>query len=94
MIIAIGAGILFGFFLGKRSALTGTRAINDKRHREKEAAKERILSMLRDKNEVTNDDVESFLDISDATATRYLEELEKDGKIIQVGVEGWQVPLS
>ena len=38
--------------------------------------------------QVTNDEVEKLLHVSDATATRYLETLEKEGKIKQVGKTG------
>ena len=37
---------------------------------------------------VTNDEVEKLLHVSDATATRYLQSLEKESKIKQVGVTG------
>ena len=37
---------------------------------------------------VTNNDVERLLGISDATATRYLDALEKEGLVEQVGTEG------
>ena len=37
---------------------------------------------------VTNDEVEKLLHVSDATATRYLSALEKEGKIQQVGKTG------
>jgi len=38
--------------------------------------------------QVTNDEVEKFLHVSDATATRYFSILEKEGKIKQVGKTG------
>ncbi|MFA5827507.1 MAG: hypothetical protein WC839_03345 [Candidatus Paceibacterota bacterium] len=38
--------------------------------------------------QVTNDEVEKFLHVSDATATRYLSQLEKEGKIKQSGKTG------
>ena len=38
--------------------------------------------------EITNDEVEKLLHVSDATATRYLSELEKRGKLKQVGTTG------
>lgn len=44
---------------------------------------EKILEFLNTKGKVTNDDVEKFLHASDATATRYLSQLEKEGKIKQ-----------
>lgn len=34
---------------------------------------------------VTNDEVEKLLHVSDATATRYLAQLEKEGRVVQVG---------
>ena len=38
--------------------------------------------------QITNDQVQDFLSVSDATAERYLQELEKQGKIRQVSQEG------
>ncbi len=40
---------------------------------------------------VKNDDVQRLTGVSDATATRYLDELEKEGLIRQVGVVGGYV---
>ena len=37
---------------------------------------------------ITNDEVEKLLHVSDATATRYLQALEKENKIKQTGVTG------
>ncbi len=37
---------------------------------------------------ITNDDVQKLVNVSDATATRYLEELEQEKLITQVGREG------
>jgi hypothetical protein len=56
---------------------------------EKESIKRENLGKLRDfirgKERITNDEAEKLLGISDATATRYLEELEKEGLLEQVG---------
>ena len=46
------------------------------------------LTHHREGKKKTNDDVEKALEVSDATATRYLDKLEKEGKIVQVGREG------
>src|SRR3989344_6982590 len=43
---------------------------------------------LRRAGKITNDEVEKLLHVSDATATRYLSALEKQGKIQQVGKTG------
>lgn len=65
--------------------------------KEKEAHKQKILEMLgrppspeasARQSKITNRDVESKLNVSDATATRYLDELEKEGKIKQVFTDG------
>ena len=50
-----------------------------------EEKKGRIIAVLQERSRITNDDVQKELGVSDATATRYLDDLEKDGKIIQQG---------
>ena len=47
-----------------------------------------VKQALTMKNKITNNEVEKLLHVSDATATRYLETLEKEGKIKQVGKTG------
>lgn len=49
---------------------------------------EKIMSLFAKKQEITNDGVEKLLHVSDSTATRYLEQLEKENKIIQSGNTG------
>lgn len=56
--------------------------------KEKEENKRRILGILETQSQLTNNHVEQLLGVSDATATRYLEELEKEGHIRQVGDTG------
>ncbi len=58
---------------------------------EKQQRKSKILELLENKGKITNDDVQKLLGASDATATRYLDELEKEGKIKQVGKTGGYV---
>jgi len=55
---------------------------------QKTEGKERILKELQDKDRITNNDVEKLLGVSDATATNYLQELEDENKIEQVGKTG------
>jgi len=49
---------------------------------------EKILAHLEKHPLITNDEVEKLLRVSDATATRYLSELEKQGKIVQTVKSG------
>ncbi len=74
---------------------------NLKRQSKKREKIDKILILFSEKQEshskerivrhdiaISNDEVEKLLHISDATATRYLETLEKEGKIKQVGKTG------
>ena len=58
---------------------------------EKQRNKTKILELLENRGRLANDQIEQALSISDATATRYLEELEQEGKIKQVGQTGKHV---
>ena len=46
------------------------------------------MDLLEKTGRIRNDDVQDLLDIADSTATRYLDELEIQGKIIQCGESG------
>ena len=70
---------------GGRDLLVKARATIQQRKQKK---LEKILEFLNAKGKVTNDEVEKLLHVSDATATRYLSALEKEGKIKQVGKTG------
>ena len=52
---------------------------------------EKIMGMFLKQASITNDEVEKLLHVSDATATRYLSQLEKEGKIKQEGRTGKSV---
>ena len=52
---------------------------------------DKIMSKLIEKGKISNDEVEKLLRVSDATATRYLSALEKEGKIKQTGKTGKSV---
>lgn len=55
---------------------------------------DRVMSLFLKQSKITNDEVEKFLHVSDATATRYLSILEKEGKIKQNGKTGHMVSYS
>lgn len=71
-----------------RDLAVKARAVIQSRKRKK---LDKILILLDSKKHIGNDDVEKLLRVSDATATRYLTQLEKEGKIIQVGRTGKSV---
>ncbi len=45
----------------------------------------KILGLFEKKGRIKNDDVENLLGVSDASATRYLQQLENKGLIVQRG---------
>jgi len=90
------AGIIIGSYL-TYAELTrkkyGTNADNliFGQAKKKEENKSEILEFLKGNEKITNNDVEKMLGVSDATATRYLNELEKEQKIKQIGTVGHTV---
>jgi hypothetical protein len=48
----------------------------------------KVMGLFLKKKSITNDDVEKLLHVSDATAFRYLNQLKKENKIIQIGKTG------
>ena len=69
----------------------GFSEFNEKVAKLKEERKQRIMDALKDGGRIKTDGVADLLDISRATAFRYLEELEKGGLIRQVGKTGRDV---
>jgi len=55
---------------------------------EVEIKKQKIINYLDNHEMIVNDDVEKLLNVSDSLATKYLQMLEDDGKIIQIGERG------
>lgn len=49
---------------------------------------EKIMGLFLKKQSITNDDIQKLLYVSDATATRYLKQLETEGRIRRQGVPG------
>ncbi|MCX6717909.1 MAG: helix-turn-helix domain-containing protein [Candidatus Taylorbacteria bacterium] len=99
IIILIIAGIIavaLGYWLGKRKFLNETRvkqkSLIEKQAEEKKLNLEAILGLMESGNQpLTNNYVEQMLGISDATAERYLQELENEGLVRQVGNTGKDV---
>tara|TARA_B100000745_G_scaffold268926_1_gene195201 strand:+ start:3447 stop:3728 length:282 start_codon:yes stop_codon:yes gene_type:complete len=76
-------GIIIGFYLARRQV---TLPLSQKTKR-----KEQILEHLKTAQKIQNNDIEKLLNVSDATATRYLQELENEGEIKQIGTTGKHV---
>ena len=63
-----------------------------KQTEEREQNKQAILDLMESGNQpLTNEHLRQMSGVSEATATRYLDELEKEGKVKQVGKTGAHV---
>ena len=71
-----------------RDLAAKARAVIQGRKRKK---LDKILEAVTKHGSTTNDQVEKLLHVSDATATRYLTQLEKEGKLKQEGKTGKSV---
>ena len=58
---------------------------------QKEARKQKALTLLIEKKELSNSDIRGALGVSSRTAVRYLDELESEGKVEQIGKVGHAV---
>lgn len=96
MLIYLVTGLVIGYLVGRRSSglpeeKKKVETLIEKEKRQKAENMRKILGLLETQTPLTNNHVEQLLGISDATATRYLEELEKEGRVRQVGTTGQAV---
>lgn len=88
LIIVAVVGIALGMYIARRKANTGFIA---KQMEQKSENKQKILAFVQEHGKIQNNDVEKLAGVSNATAERYLDELEKEGKLTQHGVIGQSV---
>jgi len=58
---------------------------------QKETRKQKALAMIQEQTEISNSEIRKALGVSSRTAVRYLDELEAEGKVEQVGKIGHAV---
>ncbi len=87
--IVVGV-ILVRVLVGKNGSMS---ALIERQRAEKAEHRQKILAFFDQEvgKRVGNNDVQKLLMVSDATATRYLEELERESLIRQVGETGHAV---
>lgn len=85
VLIIVGvAGVALGMYLARRNR---GGLISEQEERKAEN-KQKILEFVRASGKIRNNDVEKLVTVSNATAERYLNELEKEGAITQHGTIG------
>ena len=87
LILIIILGTTVSIILASQNQ-NGGGFIYSKQSQEKQANKQKILEYLETHNRITNNDVEKLCEVSNATAERYLDELEKKGFLKQHGEIG------
>lgn len=87
LIFAVVVGIALGVYFIQRKDI----GLISKQSKTKAKNIEKVLDFVRENGKIKNDDVEKLVGVSNATAERYLNELEKQGKIEQHGVIGQNV---
>jgi len=85
LIIVAVVGIALGMYIARRNANAGFIA---EQIAKKTGNKQKILVFVQEHGKIQNNDVEKLAGVSNATAERYLDELEKEGKLTQHGVIG------
>lgn len=83
-------GIITGFAITQlmRKKQTKIGKASEKQISAKEERKCKIIAYLQEHGAQSNNDIEKFLNVSDASATNYFQELENEGKIVQIGEKG------
>jgi len=85
LIIVALAGIALGMYIARRKEKVGFIA---KQMEQKAENKKKILELIQTHGKIQNNDVEKLAGVSNATAERYLDELEKEGRLTQHGTIG------
>ena len=87
LILVAIAGIVLGMYLARR----GKGDLISEQSEKKAENKKKILEFVQANGKIQNNDVEKLTGVSNATAERYLGELEKEGKLVQHGIVGQSV---
>ena len=69
----------------------GLERFVERQQAKKEAAKGKIITALRAKGSLRNEEIAELAGISSATVVRYMDELEKEGNVEQEGKTGRSV---
>ncbi|MDO8594095.1 MAG: DUF977 family protein [bacterium] len=87
LVLIVGAitGIALGMYIARKKVNAGFIA---KQMEQKTENKQKILAFVQEHGKIQNNDVEKLAGVSNATAERYLDELEKEGKLTQHGTIG------
>ncbi len=86
VLVILGLGVWMLYLLKDR--WSGLGEYNKKMQEKKEAAKEKIMELFESKEKINHSDVVKALAVSKNSAVRYLDELEAESRVRQVGKTG------
>jgi predicted HTH transcriptional regulator len=86
-------GIAVGYWLARRGKhpVSDSKVINQEGVEEKQKRLVQIIEYFNTHDQVTNNEIEQLLGVSDSAVGRYLDELEQQEKILQIGRTGRSV---
>ena len=87
VIITALVGIALGMYIARRNK----GGLISEQETRKAENKQKILAFVQERGKIQNNDVEKLAGVSNATAERYLNELEREGKLVQHGTIGQSV---
>jgi Fic family protein len=93
LFIGLVLGGFIGYFIGKRNNAVSSEAFISDAEKIKSENMTKLKDYLSNQtdNQINNEDVRELLKVSDTTACRYLDDLEKEGLIKQIGTDGPKV---
>ena len=89
-IVIMAIGFIIGYIIGKRNK-TETFANDAERIKSENIAKLKEYLNTQTDEQINNEEVRKLLNVSDTTACRYLNDLEKENLIRQIGTDGPKV---
>ncbi|OGE81096.1 MAG: hypothetical protein A3H72_01450 [Candidatus Doudnabacteria bacterium RIFCSPLOWO2_02_FULL_48_8] len=87
-IITLVIALIIGYLAGRRRGRVNFASPNRAAMVQKQEHLDTIMKSFAPGDELSNDKVQDLLQVSDATAERYLNELEYQGKLRQIGKAG------
>lgn len=107
IIVILGVGVVWFYFKNQETQKAvkavekerdeyagfgeGITVYQEKLQAKKQEYKNKVMGLVKEKGKISNKDMQSALGVSEASATRYAEELEKEGKLRQFGKAGRNV---
>ena len=85
IIFAVATVVLMVLLIRQRKQIVGICRSAFGQSERKAEVEDEIINLLQERGELSNSDIRTELNISERSVVRYVDELEKEGKVEQVG---------